>query len=300
MIGFSVRRGGSIAWQAVQRFVDNEALSHGAAIAFYAVTALAPILLIVLAIAGFFFGRDAAELALSAQLSGLVGAQGADLLKAAVESSARTGGSVLASVIGLATLIITASGVFGEMQTSLNKIWNVKAPPMSLTTLVRARAASLGLVAALGFLLLVSLVASAAITAVGDALGARIAGGEVLITLVNGIVSFALLALLFAAIYKVLPDRSLKWRDVIIGALVTTTLFTVGKAMIGWYLGASTLASSYGAAGGLFVLLLWVYYTSLVFLFGAELTRAYATQPDRRPINASARVHSSGRTEPPM
>lgn len=266
----------AIVRDAFYGFIEHEALSHGAAMAFYAVTALAPVLLIVLAIAGLFFGNDAAEVALGAQLSGLMGPDGALLLKATLESASKTSSGAVATLVGLVTLIVTASGVFGEMQSSLNKVWNVEAPPVSVSTLVRARAASLGLVAALGFLLLVSLLASAAITALGDMIEARLPFGEFLVAAVNTTVSFGLIALLFAAIYKVLPDRALEWRDVGVGAIVTAALFTIGKSLIGWYLGASATASAYGAAGGLFVLLLWVYYSSVIFLFGAELTRAYS------------------------
>jgi membrane protein len=163
------------------------------------------------------------------------------------------------------------------MQASLNEIWKVQPQPVSLSTLVRARAASLGLVAALGFLLLVSLAASAAISSLSELINSYLPFGTFLLSLINTIVSVLLLSVLFGAIYKVLPDRSLAWRDVRTGALITAILFTAGKSLIGWYLGTSAVASSYGAAGSLIVLLLWVFYSSATFLFGAEVTRAYAT-----------------------
>lgn len=263
---------------AVVGFINDNALSHAAAMAFYAATSLAPILLIVIAIAGLAVGRDAAQLAVSAQLTGLLGPQGADLLEAVIQGASDNTSGVLAASIALITLLASASGVFGEMQSSLNQIWKVEPAPTSLSGLVRARAASLGLVAALGFLLLVSLIASAAISGLSEFINSRLPFGAAILSIVNTVVSLFLVALLFGAIYKVLPDRSLAWHDVRVGASITAILFTVGKSLIGWYLGTSAVASSYGAAGSLVVLLLWVFYSSSIFLFGAEVTRAYATR----------------------
>jgi membrane protein len=268
--------------ETVAGFIDDNALSHGAAMAFYAVTSLAPILLIVVAIAGLAFGNDAAQLALSAQISGLMGPESADLFKTALANASNKTSGSWATVVGLITLLITASGVFGEMQLSLNTIWKVEPKGSSVSRLVRARAASLGLVAALGFLLLVSLAASAAITAFGDLLDATLPFGEMIMAIINGLVSFVLIAVMFGAIYKLLPDRALAWRDVAVGAVVTAALFTIGKSLIGWYLGSSAVASSYGAAGGVLVTLLWVYYSSEIFLLGAEFTRAYSVRHGSR------------------
>ncbi|MER8381197.1 MULTISPECIES: YihY/virulence factor BrkB family protein [unclassified Mesorhizobium] len=268
--------------QSVLGFIDDNALSHGAAIAFYATTSLAPILLIVVAIAGMAFGHEAAQLALSAQIAGLMGPQSAELLQATIENASQKEAGTLASILGLVTLFVAASGVFGEMQLALNEIWKVKPRAATISRLVRARIASLGLVAALGFLLLVSLVVSAAISALGDVINAYLPFGTIILSAVNGIVSFALIALLFAAIYKVLPDRSLQWRDVGLGAVVTGFLFTIGKSLIGWYIGTSAFASSYGAAGALLVVLLWVYYSAEIFLLGAEFTRAYSVRHGSR------------------
>ncbi|UVK46732.1 YihY/virulence factor BrkB family protein [Mesorhizobium sp. AR07] len=278
--------------ESILGFINDNALSHGAAMAFYATTSLAPILLIVVAIAGLAFGNDAAQVALSAEISGVMGPQSADLLRTAIESASQKTAGTLATVVGLLALFVTASGVFGEMQLSLNEIWKVKPKGTSLSGLVRARAASLGLVAALGFLLLVSLVASAAISALGQIINAHLPFGAVILSLINGIVSFVLIALLFAAIYKVLPDRTLQWRDVSIGAVVTALLFTVGKSLIGWYIGTSAIASSYGAAGALLVVLLWIYYSTEIFLLGAELTRAYSVRHGSR-SDLELAVHAS-------
>jgi membrane protein len=187
--------------ESVLGFINDNALSHGAAMAFYATTSLAPILLIVVAIAGLAFGNDAAQVALSAEISGVMGPQSADLLQTAIESASHKTAGTLATIVGLLALFVTASGVFGEMQLSLNEIWKVKPRRASLSGLVWARAASLGLVAALGFLLLVSLVASVAISALGQIINAHLPFGAVILSLINGIVSFVLIALLFAAIY---------------------------------------------------------------------------------------------------
>lgn len=194
-----------------------------------------------------------------------------------MQGAADTTSGLLAGSFALITLVISASGVFGEMRSSLNEIWRVRQTDTELSALVRARVASLGLVASLGFLLLVSLAASSAISALSDSINHCVPFGTALVAMINTVVSIALLALLFAAIYKLLPDRSLAWHDVRFGAVTTAVLFTIGKSLIGWYLGTSAVASSYGAAGSLIVLLLWVFYSSATFLFGAEVTRAYAT-----------------------
>jgi len=205
----------------VLSFIEDEALSRGAAIAFYTVTSLAPVLLIVVAVAGLAFGREAAQNAMTTQLTGLMGQQTADVLQSAVASASRKSSGILATLIGIATLVLTASGVFGEMQTALNKIWDAEPQTTTVSRLIWARAVSLGLVAALGFLLAVSLVISTALTALGNYLNAVLPFGSVILSFLNFVISLALLSLLFAAIYKVLPDRPIAWHDVIAGAVVT-------------------------------------------------------------------------------
>jgi membrane protein len=270
-----LRAGATVIKEAVAGFIEDEALSRGAAIAFYSVTSIAPVLLIVVAIAGLAYGREAAQNAIIDQLGGLMGQQTAAVLQTAIANAADTSSGILATMIGIGTLIVTASGVFGEMQAALNIIWKVKPRGTTTSRLLKARALSLGLVAALGFLLMVSLVVSTALTAFGSYLNARLPWGAAIMTVLNGFVSLALLAVIFAAIYKVLPDRDLRWGDVIAGALATAVLFVLGKSLIGWYIGSSAVASTYGAAGALIILLLWVYYSAQIFLFGAEFTRAY-------------------------
>ncbi|MBV9970439.1 MAG: YihY/virulence factor BrkB family protein [Xanthobacteraceae bacterium] len=267
-------------WQIIKEtaygFIEDEALSRGAAIAFYTATSIAPVLLIAIAIAGIIFGQDAARDAITAQLSGLMGEQTARLLQTAVASASQKSSGTLATIVGLVTLILTASGAFGEMQSALNAIWKAQPTGTTVSRLIRARIISLGLVAALGFLLIVSLVVSAALTAVGGELNAVLPFGKLILSSINLGVSFALITFLFAAIYKVLPDRPMSWRQGIVGAAVTTALFTAGKSLIAMYIGRSATVSSYGAAGALIALLLWVYYTAQIFLFGAEFTKVYA------------------------
>jgi membrane protein len=292
----------SAAWKmlkdTVLAFIEDEALSRGAAIAFYTVTSIAPVLLIVIAIAGLAFGREAAQNAILAQLSGLMGQQTAEVLQTAVASASNKTSGVVATVIGLVTLIATASGVFGEMQSALNAIWKAKPKGTTVSRLIRARAASLGLVAALGFLLMVSLVVSAGLTAFGDYLNALLPFGKLIVSALNTVISLALISVLFAAIYKILPDRQLEWRDVIVGAAATAILFTIGKSLIGWYIGSSAVASSFGAAGALIVLLLWVYYSVQIFLLGAEFTKVYANRHGSKRERPVAEPRNPARTDP--
>jgi membrane protein len=262
--------------QAVGGFVEHGDLSRGAAIAFYTVTSLAPLLLIVIAIAGLVIGQDAARTGVIDQFRGLIGPEGADLIKSIVARSSDPTSGTTATVFGVMMVLITASGIFGEMQSALNTTWDVKPLDEPWMSLIRARAVSLGLVAALGFVTMASLAASAALSVLGRELAMRTPVANVVLVVLNTVLSLAVFALLFAAIYKALPDKPLRWRDVGIGAIITAALFTTGKSLIGWYLGEAAPGSTYGAAGALIVVLLWAYYSTQIFLFGAELTKAIA------------------------
>jgi len=264
---------------AVEGYIAHGALSRGAAIAFYVVTSLAPVLLIVVAVAGIVFGPDAVRGSLVQQLGSLFGEQGSELIQTMLASSSDKKSGATASVLGAVAVLVTASGVFSEMQTGLNQAWQVKAPDQPVLLMLRARAASLGLVAALGFLLVVSLAASTALAALGSYLDSLTSFAPLLLAALNTLISLGLFTLLFAAIFKVLPDTPISWREVGIGALITAVLFTVGKSLIGWYLGTTAASSGYGAAGALVLVLLWAYYCAQIFLFGAELTRAIAGRP---------------------
>ena len=258
-------------------FSNDEIMSRAAAIAYFTIFSIAPLLLIVIAIAGLVFGRDAAQAAIMGQFTGLMGKGSGDALQSMLQSAGSQSqkSGTIATIIGVVTLLITASGAFGEIQSALNKIWKAE-PKAGLTRLVRARIASMGLVMTLGFLLVVSLAVSAGIAAVGHWVEGVFPGAKVLMAAVNFVVTLALLSIVFAAIYKFLPDKPIAWRDVVVGAIATAVLFTIGKSLIGIYIGSTKVAESYGTAGSLIVILVWIYYSTVTFLVGAEFTRAYA------------------------
>ena len=256
-------------------YIEDNALSRGAAIAYYTILSIGPVLVICIAIAGLVFGQEAAQGAIVGQLQGLMGDQAAEMIQTMIKSASSKSAGIWATIIGFVTLLITASGVFGEMQSSLNIIWKAE-PKGGVTALIKARAASLGLVATLGFLLMVSLVVSAGLHALGDYLNTFLPGAELLLQALNFLISLAMVSVLFAAIYKILPDRQLSWKDVGVGAVATAFMFTVGKTLIGLYIGSSSIASSYGAAGAFVIILVWIYYSSQIFLLGAEFTKVWA------------------------
>ena len=271
-------------------FIDDDAWSRGASIAYYTLFSLAPVLLVVIAVAGAVFGLEAAQGAIVTQLSSLMGRKTAEALQAMIESASRPREGLWASLIGVAVIIVAATGVFGEVQSALNAIWKAKPRTSVLSRLVRARLVSLGLVLTFGFVLLVSLALSAALQAFAKYLAGVFPAQELALQVADFVISIGLMWAMFAAMYKVLPDTPVAWRDVAIGSLATTCLFEGGKYLIALYIGQSDIASSFGAAGALIVLLLWIFYSAQIFLLGAEFTRAFAT------IVGS---HSDGRPEAP-
>ncbi|MCO6418483.1 YihY/virulence factor BrkB family protein [Siccirubricoccus sp. KC 17139] len=272
-----LRRIWTLLRRSVEGYIEDDALSRGAAIAYYTVFSIAPLLVIATAIAGLVFGEAAVHGVISEQLQGLLGKAGADAVEAMIAGAGNKTSGTIATVVGIVTLLLTASGVFGEVQSSLNAIWRAPPPPGdAVTRVLRAKLAALLAVIATGFLLLASLVASAVLSAFGSWAGGVVPEVLLLLGLANFGLSFLLVAALFAAIYKILPNRPVAWGDVVVGALVTAFLFTLGKSVIGWYIGSSSVASTYGAAGALMGVLLWVYYSAQIFLLGAEFTRAWA------------------------
>ena len=264
----------------INNFIADRAMTRGAAIAYYTTFSLAPILLLVIAIAGLVFGEEAVRGAILGELGGLMGAEGAKALEDLVQSASDTGSGIAATTLGVILLVIAATTVLAELQDALNVIWN--APPQNISgwwSLIRARLLSLALIGAIAFLLLASLAVSAALTAFGKYFAGE--EGSTLLEALNFTVSFLVLTGLFALVYKILPDRRLAWRDVAVGAAVTAALFSIGKFLIGFYLGTTDLASSYGAAGALILVLVWVYYSAQIFLLGAEFTKVYALGPER-------------------
>ncbi len=272
----------SFAWvwrlisDTIDGFVADEALSRGAAIAYYTLFSVAPVLLIVIAIAGLVFGREAAQGAIVAQLSSLMGVDTAKALQAMIESASDRVWGRVASLVGVVAVVVAVTGVFGEVQSALNTIWKAQPRQSTVTRFVRARLVSIGLVVTSGFLLTVSLATSAALASLSDWLRFLYPNALMLLHVIDFMVSGALIGGLFAAMYKVLPDTDIAWRDVGIGAVATTVLFEGGKYLIALYVGKTNIASSYGAAGALIVLLVWTYYSAQIFLLGAEFTRAFA------------------------
>lgn len=290
-------RAKALVIDTVNGFIADDVLTRAAGIAYFTLFSIGPLAVIAIAVAGFVFGEEAARGSLAAQLDGLLGPRAAAAVQDMIRGTATSGSSLLATAISLGTLLLTASGAFGALQSSLNAIWKTQARTSgTFSRLVKAKLAALGLVATTGFLLLTSLIASAALSALRDWISGLFPGVQLVLQAVNFLLSFGIITALFAAIYKVLPDRQIAWRDVAVGAMVTALLFTVGKTAIGLYLGNSSVASAFGAAGALAVVLVWIYYSAVIFLAGAEFTRAWAGMtgsrtdapvPDRRPDAAA-------------
>jgi membrane protein len=257
-------------------WLADRAPSMGAAIAYYTVFSLAPILLLVIAVAGLAFGRQAAEGALLGEFSSLVGEESAAAVQAMLRNASGTTSGVLASVIGVGLLLVAATAVFGELQAALNVIWKAKPPTGSgVWYLIRSRLLSLSLILAIGFLLLVSLAISAVLTGLGHYFDRIMPGLPALLHVAHLTLAFGITTVLFAMMFKILPDAEVKWRDVWLGAATTALLFTIGKFLIGLYIGGSKVATTYGAAGALVIILLWVYYSAQILLYGAEFAKAY-------------------------
>ena len=258
-------------WQA-----DN-ASRLAAALAYYTVFSLSPLLIMAIAIAGALFGEDAAKGEIVGQIQGLVGEEGARVIETAIRNANQPDISSVASLISVGVLLFGASGVFAQLQDALNTVWNVKAKPdQGVMNFVRKRVLSFSAVLGIGFLLLVSLILSAVLSALSKYMGHLIPGADFLWQIVNQVVSFGIITSLFALMYKFLPDVKIKWDDVWIGASITAFLFSIGKFALGLYLGRGSFGSTYGAAGSLIVILAWVYYSAQILFFGAEFTQVYS------------------------
>jgi membrane protein len=282
-------------WQLVKEAAAgwwwDRAMSLGAAIAFFTVFSLAPMLLAVIAVAGLVFGREAAQGAIVSELDGLLGGTAAQTIEGLIASASNVESGIIGTVVGGVTFLVLVTGAIIELQDDLNIIWKVERTGGSgISEFVRIRVLSLTLVLGFGFLLLVSLIIDAGLTALGSYLEASFSGATVILQILNGAVAFGIAVLLFAMIFKILPDVELTWRDVAMGSVVTGLLFTIGKSVIGWYLGSSNVASSYGAAASLITILLWIYYSSLILLFGAEFTKAYAQSRGSQKRGASLKA----------
>ncbi|MDM0070212.1 YihY/virulence factor BrkB family protein [Variovorax sp. J31P207] len=264
--------------KAVGAWADDYAPSMGAAISYYTIFSLAPLLVIVIAIAGALFGRDAAQAQIVAQVAGLVGQEGATAVEALLRSVADPERGRVAGIISAIVLLVGATTVFAELQSALDRIWHVpeKDKPSGVWSVLRARLLSFGLILGLAFLLMVSLMVSAGLAAFDGWFGGLLPGWEAVLQVLNEAISVVIIAILFAMIFKLMPTAPIAWRDVWIGAAVTAILFELGKFAIGMYLGKSGVRESFAAAGSLVVLVAWVYYAAQIFLLGAEFTKVYA------------------------
>ncbi len=278
---------------------NDNASGFGAALSYYTVFSFPPLLLIAVSIAGFMFGEKAAQGQLQAQFENLIGKDGAQLVQTMISHAANFKKGIVAGVVGAIVLLLGASGVFVQLQTSLNYMWRVKPKPRSgIKHFIFTRLVSFAMVISIGFLLLVSLIISALLSAFSHYLVALVNGSEIIkyaAHLANFVVSFGIITLLFALIYKFLPDVKIRWRDVWLGAVVTAFLFTVGKLAIGLYLGHSRIATAYGAAGSLVIVLAWIYYSSQILFFGAEFTNVYANRHGREiePAEETVRIEQT-------
>ncbi len=263
----------SLLSQTFSAWNEHEAPRLGAALAFYTILSLAPLAILVVGIVALIFGHSAAQNQLLAQVDSMVGHQGSEAVKGMIERAQKPASGMFASIIGVITLLLGASGVFGELRSALNEMWGVKpASEAGLWKTIKQRFFSFGMVLAVGFLLLISLVISAALAALGKFLGGFLAMPVFVLNAINFGVSLAAIAVLFALIFRYVPDTKIAWKGVWIGASVTALLFTLGEFLIGFYLGKAAVGSAYGAAGSLVVVVVWVYYSAMIFLFGAEFT----------------------------
>jgi membrane protein len=263
--------------QTISEFSQDKVPRLGAALAYYTIFSLAPLLLIAIAISGMVFGHDAAQNKIFEQLRGVLGPTTAAGMQEMVKNAAKPKSGSIATILGVVTLLLGASGVFGQLKDALNTIWDVKPKEgRGIMGMIKDRFLSFAMVFGLGFLLLVSLVIDTAIAAMGKYAGSRLPGGEALWHIVELAFSFCVVTVLMAGIFRLLPDLKIEWRDVWLGAALTSLLFVLGKFALGIYFAKSAVGSSFGAAGSLVLVLLWVYYSAQILLFGAEFTQVYA------------------------
>jgi membrane protein len=285
-------RKSKVVWQllteTVRACINDDIFSQGAALSYYTFFAIAPLFVIALAVAGFWFGEETARKELFGQLNQLVGKEGGDAIQSVVTAASKSQAGFWATVLAGGTLIVAAMGVFVQLQNSLNKMWKV-TPKLGtgLRNFIRHRMLSFAMVLGVGFLLLVSLICSASLAALGNFIGDYVTGKEVFLKTLNFAISLGIITVLFTMIFKFLPDVKIAWRDVWLGGFITALLFNLGKFLIGIYLGRSTLASVYGTMGSLVVMLVWVYYSAQILFFGAQFTFVYTSKFGAKPLAVS-------------
>ncbi len=282
---------GRLLKAAFEEWWNDRAMSLGASIAFFTVFSLAPMLLAAIAVAGLAFGREAAQGAIVTELGGMIGEKEASTLEVMIASARNVGSGIIGTTVGIITFLLLVTGAVIELQDGLNIIWKAKPLESSgILNFLRMRLISFALVLGIGFLLLVSLIIDAGLSAVSAYIEPSFSGATMILRFLNSLVAFAIAVLLFAMIFKLLPNVKITWSDVWIGSLVTALLFTIGKFLIGYYLGKSSIASSYGAAASVITILLWIYYSSLILLFGAEFTKVYAERHGSQGAGGGKRV----------
>jgi membrane protein len=299
----------AVVKQTAKEFSEDKVPRLGAALAYYTIFSIAPLLLIAISIAGIIFGQRAAQGELLGQLRGVIGENAASMLQQMIANAAKPKTGTIATIVGIVTLLLGAAGVFGQLKDALNTIWDVEPKKGGgVWGMIKQRFLSMAMVLGIGFLLMVSLLIDAAISGAGKFLGNRLPGGQALWHGAELVVSFAVITVLFALIFRFLPDMKIAWRDVWLGAVITSLLFVIGKFALGLYLGKSSIGSSYGAAGSLVILLLWIYYSAQILLAGAEFTQVYANsrkpektlveEPKPQPQPAVAPQPVAARTSP--
>lgn len=284
-----------------RNFSQDRVMMLAAALAYYTIFSLAPMLLIVISVAGLIWGREEVSTRIVEQFGGMIGEQGAQQIETMIQNAGQPGKSIWATIIGAATLIVGATGAFAQLKQALNIVWEVELRPgRGMWNTVRDRLLSFGLVLVIAFLLLATLVASAAVSAAGQWLGSRLPLPEGALHFLDAAISLAVITVLFALIFKYLPDVKIRWSDVWVGALATSVLFTIGKIALGLYLGRSAVGSVYGAAGSIVIILLWIYYASIILLLGAEFTQVYARRLGSRIEPSAIARFAQGREASPQ
>jgi membrane protein len=264
--------------QVFTEFVEDDILKYSASLAYYTVFSLAPVLIVIISICGVLFGKEAIQGHIYGQIKGLVGGEAAIQVQDTIKNIHLTGNNIFATIVSIIVLLIGATGIFGEVQDSLNKIWGLRLKTRKTWwRLIINRLLSFSLIISIGFIMMVSLILNAIVSAFGTFLARYFSEFSViLVQMIDNVLTFLITTFLFSLMFKMLPDAKIKWKDVLIGGLITSIFFTLGKLAIGYYLGSSNIASVYGAAGSIMIIMVWVYYSSIILYLGAEFTKVYA------------------------
>ena len=264
--------------QVFSEFVEDDVLKYSASLAYYTIFSIAPVIIVIISVCGVLFGKEAIQNQLYGQINELVGSSAATQIQATIKNIHLTGSNIFATTVGIIVLLIGATGIFGEVQDSLNKIWGLRLKKRKIWwKLILNRLLSFSLIICLGFVMMVSLLLNALVSAFGNFLARYFSEFSVIfIQITDNVLTFVITTFLFSLMFKVLPDAKIKWKDVFIGGLITAVFFTLGKLAIGYYLGSSNIATIYGAAGSVMIVMVWVYYSSIILYLGAEFTKVYA------------------------